>query len=219
MKEVLQALCVFFNWVLEVWNKTGCVILRDVIAPIVGFLIQILSFVIGLFGSGGAGIIDLLNKINSEISQIQCNHQVDCMLDHTDNIGSPEGTLPVSTRCWADYVPGIDSSDALSCSRSDTCTRSPLTSYDDPNVLCNWCPIQTGGYVNQFGCDTSTKKCTCDVPKRDRTLCTSNDQCRIQGSVPSVCALVNDFTTGSSFGGVSCQVIFLANEHLGRFVS
>lgn len=183
IKEVLQAICVMFNWVLDVWNVTGCQILKTVISPIVGFLLDILSNIIGLFG-GPREILNFLYEINTMIASIQCDFKVPCVPTHSNNMSSPDGALPVSSRCWADYVPSLDTSDALSCSRSDTCSTSELFvgagSSEDREVLCNSCPIQTGGYTNQFGCDTFTKKCTCNVPIRDRTLCTSNQECRIQ---------------------------------------
>ena len=60
--------------------------------------------------------------------------------------------------------------------------------------------------MNQFGCDTATKQCKCNVVKRERQFCTTNDECRIQGrDNPAICALVSDFTTGESFGSMECQ--------------
>ncbi len=67
----------------------------------------------------------------------------------------------------------MDTSNAFSCTRSDTCRVSDMdygTSInefgslveDGNQVVCDSCPLQPGGLVNQFGCDTYTKQCTCN---------------------------------------------------------
>jgi hypothetical protein len=83
------------------------------------------------------------------------------------------GALPVATRCWADYYPEVDTSNSFACTASDTCRVSnldygeTLNSYgflveDGNQIVCDACPLQPGGLINQFGCDTYTKQCTCN---------------------------------------------------------
>ncbi len=33
---------------------------------------------------------------------------------------------------------------------------------DENQIVCDSCPMQPGGLVNQFGCDAYTKQCTCN---------------------------------------------------------
>jgi len=73
-------------------------------------------------------------------------------------------------------------------------------------VVCDKCPIQPGGLVNQFGCDTFTKQCTCNRPVRDRTSCVTNFECQFNSDEStSTCSLVNDFTLGNSYGSLECN--------------
>jgi hypothetical protein len=194
-KEVLVAVCNFINMLMVIWNNTGCVILREVISPIVGFLIDILDAIIRLFAPDSSQIISLLRDVQDTISNMDCNMSVPCHAPKQTPYDEQDGALPVATRCWADYVPGVDDTDALSCTRSDTCRASygpgsgisteefgsiVASTGSDQELLCYSCPIQMGGYINRFGCDTITKQCTCNRPKRERTHCTANEQCLIQ---------------------------------------
>lgn len=151
-------------------------------------------------------------QVNNLISNLSCNDTIPCQFPGSEKIGIPTGALPVASRCWADYSPDVDETDMFSCSRSDTCRVSDLQSgvtsmefggLADSNreILCNSCPLQQGGYVNPFGCDTLTKQCTCNRPKRERTPCTSNDQCSLGDAT---CTLVNDFSTGGGYGSIEC---------------
>jgi hypothetical protein len=191
MKDILNAMCAMFNFVLEIWNVTGCEILRTIIAPIIGFLLDILGAIISFFASGSGGILGFLRDLNTYIANSECSYKVDCIPSHSTSFRDPGGANPVASRCWADYVSGLDESDTFACTRSDTCVTSALDpsitqnefggfAVADRQTLCYSCPIQMGGYVNPFGCDTSTQQCTCNVPKRERTYCTANEQCMIQ---------------------------------------
>lgn len=214
MKTIIELLCQFANFIIVVWNWTGCVFARDVVNPILGFLINILRPIISLFSPDDGGIIALLLEINRAIDGLTCDYSLNCTYPDTDKIKSPTGALPVASSCWADYVPGVDESDAFSCSRSDTCRVSTLESgvtalefggLADSNreVLCDSCPTQQapGNAINQYGCDTMTKQCTCNRPKREKTFCTSNDQCYLKGAI---CSLVNDYSTGAGYGSTEC---------------
>ena len=120
IKGILRELCIFANLVLTIWNNTACVIARDVIAPIVSFLITILSTIIGLFVQDAGGIIPLLNQINSAITNMKCDTELKCGDLNTSRPDYGNGALPVADRCWVDFLPGVDTADAFSCTRSDT---------------------------------------------------------------------------------------------------
>ena len=96
---------------------------------------------------------------------------------------------------------------------------------DGNQIVCDSCPLQpgtyyiheymiqstiivffVGGVVNSFGCDTYTKQCTCNRPKTERTYCTSNQECTLQGTASASCALVGDYSTGTSYGTMPCNM-------------
>lgn len=118
-------------------------------------------------------IVDSIFSIIDFLRRIQCNETFPCDYP-TSDISDPEfGALPVATRCWADFTADIDASNAFSCTPSDTCRVSDLdygttlneygNLVDDGNqIVCDSCPLQPGGLINQFGCDTYTKQCTCN---------------------------------------------------------
>jgi hypothetical protein len=102
----------------------------------------------------------------------------------------------------------VDDTSSYACSASDTCSSSTLDYGQTDNErqnICGACPRTAGGEVNQYGCDTYSKQCTCSRPNTVADRCTTNSECEIQGSDPTHCALVNDFTTGASYGTLQCQ--------------
>lgn len=220
MKVIIEALCYIVNAMMVVWNNTGCWIFKNVAVPIVRFLIDILRPVISFFIPGAYGIISLLEQMVSFLGSMDCNMQFNCTYPGTPTPSRPIGATPVATRCWTDYTPGVDDSDSLSCTRSDTCRASTLeygvTATDfggisdadgNKEVVCETCPLQPGGATNQYGCDLYTRQCTCNRPKRQQTYCTSNAECALiqDEEDPPYCALVGDYTTGYSYGSLPCQ--------------
>ena len=122
-------------------------------------------------------VLDLLYQIIYQMKRIKCNETVDCMYPTSSKYDIEFGALPVATRCWADYNPEVDTSNSFACTASDTCRVSnldygeTLNSYgflveDGNQILCDACPLQPGGLVNQFGCDTYTKQCMCNRSAR-----------------------------------------------------
>jgi hypothetical protein len=107
------------------------------------------------------------------LARVQCNYSFNCTFEEPQDYSAEFGALPVATRCWADYEPDMDTSSAFSCTASDTC-RVGTTDYgatlnefgdlveDENQIVCDSCPLQPGGLVNKFGCDTYTKQCTCN---------------------------------------------------------
>ena len=104
---------------------------------------------------------------------MQCNNTFQCGYPTSTQEDPEFGALPVASRCWADYSPEVDTSDSFACTPSDTCRVSDMdfgttlnefgSLVEDGNqVVCDACPMQPGGLVNQFGCDTFTKQCTCN---------------------------------------------------------
>lgn len=224
MKQLMQAVCYLLNLILIVWNYTGCVVFKGFVLPLMEALVNILAAIIQLFSSD-SGIITLLNSLIRYGRDVTCDTSIQCQFLHSDVLDLPDGALPVASRCWTDYTPGVDDSDSFACSRSDTCRVSTLlygtdSKYgsltdDGRQIVCDACPKQEGGLTNQFGCDTYTRQCTCNRLKRDRTSCTSNGECSITGgssgdtsSSSPMCALVNDFSTGRSYGVSECLVSF-----------
>jgi hypothetical protein len=144
MKIILKMLCEFANIVYQAWNWTGCWLCKNIINPIVSALIDILRPVLAMFSPAGKyiylffiifsirslniisyitgnGILGFLIFIKRLIDGFTCSGRIPC--DFADRAPSyrPLGTLPVASRCWADYSPEVDESDTFSCTRSDTC--------------------------------------------------------------------------------------------------
>ena len=112
-------------------------------------------------------------SIINYLAKIKCENPMDCDYPTSQQFDAEFGALPVASRCWADYNPEVDTSNAFSCTPSDTCRVSELDygsslnemGYlieDGNQIVCDSCPLQPGNLVNQFGCDTYTKQCTCN---------------------------------------------------------
>jgi hypothetical protein len=188
LQGMVDTLCSIVSMAMQAWNVTGCWIFREVVAPTLGFLVDIMEAIVKLIGQGYEVIVGF-RKIVKYIDDMTCEGELLCSRAPKLIKNLEFGALPVATRCWADYTPDIDSTDAFSCTRSDTCRVSDMkygTSLDastnilleDGNqIVCDQCPLQPGGVVNSFGCDVYTKQCTCNRPKLERTYCTSNQVC------------------------------------------
>lgn len=217
LKFILDAICFILKIVLAAWNLWVCPMMKTVVAPILDFLVAIISVLMSLLGGLGQELIKPMQDMVQALYDLECNANIECGMPTSTSKNLEFGALPVATRCWADYSPEIDSTAAFSCTRSDTCRVSDLnygTTIDyatgllleDGNqIVCDQCPLQPGNVVNSFGCDVYTKQCTCNRPKLERTYCTSNGECVLQGDAASMCALVGDFQTGESFGTLQCN--------------
>jgi hypothetical protein len=154
-------------------HTTACrFVLKPLVIPALRFLASIISRIVYFFKLNDA-VLDTLYQIINHMNKIKCNETLNCDYPTSEKFDAEFGALPVATRCWADFSPEIDSSDAFSCTASDTCRVSNLEYgqslnefgllvEDGNQVVCDSCPLQPGGLVNQFGCDTYTKQCTCN---------------------------------------------------------
>jgi hypothetical protein len=212
MKDIIKALCMWVNMIYNLWETVYCVFIHNIAQPILRGLADVLNKIKSFLTT--LGIDGIRTKLNSAADYLQntnCTKTMFCDFPEQAPPGVPDGTLPVPTRCWANYIAEIDETNALSCSRSDTCRSAMLASGqsqeswsvgDNDYAVCDSCPRNNG--VNQFGCNTYTQQCTCSQPVLARTYCTTNSQCYQQGDEGSICALVNDFSTGSSHGAMEC---------------
>ena len=126
MKELVNILCWFVSVVLDIWNVTLCVLMRDVVAPILQILLDILQAVIGVLG-GDPHILDLLHDVLDVMRNLECNTTLTCSNLGVELPSQAVGALPVTSRCWADYTPGVDDTSSYACSRSDTCSNADLS--------------------------------------------------------------------------------------------
>lgn len=184
MKTVVEACCAMLQIILKVWNFTGCKIMTEVLFPIVRGIVGIIISIVRFFKTGD-GLVRMLYQLMRYMDRVTCDATINCNLFNNTQQSVEFGALPVASRCWADYVPSLDESDAFSCTRADTCRVSDLnygTSLDEygyltedgNQIVCDACPLQPGGLINSFGCDVYTKQCTCNRPKIERSYCTSN---------------------------------------------
>lgn len=153
--------------------ETVCKLLvRPFVVPAIRSLARIIAKIVYFFKLDDS-IVDSLYSIVGYMSQLQCNENINCDYTSTEPVDAEFGALPVATRCWADYNPEIDTTNSFACTPADTCRVSGLdygttldefgTLTEDGNqIVCDSCPVQPGGLVNQFGCDTFTKQCTCN---------------------------------------------------------
>ncbi len=160
-------------------HSSACkLLIKPFVIPAIQLLTSIIAKIVYLFHMDDH-ILDLLYQIIYQMKRIKCNETVDCMYPTSNKYDVEFGALPVATRCWADYDPEVDTSNSFACTASDTCRVSnldygeTLNSYgflveDGNQMVCDACPLQPGGLINQFGCDTYTKQCTCNrsVPVR-----------------------------------------------------
>ena len=148
------------------------VVFKPMVVPALRALARIISKIVYFFKMDDS-IVDTIFSIVGYLSKIQCDTSIECDYPTTETYDAEFGALPVATRCWADYSPEIDTTNSFACTPSDTCRVSELnygTSLDEygsltedgNQIVCDSCPIQPGGLVNQFGCDTFTKQCTCN---------------------------------------------------------
>jgi hypothetical protein len=147
-------------------------LLKPIVVPCLRFLASIIAKIIYFFRLDDR-IVTLLYEIVNYMGNIKCDESISCDYPTSDKYDVEFGALPVATRCWANFDPDIDTSNVFSCTPSDTCRVSTLEfgqsldefgylEEDGNQIVCDSCPLQPGDLVNQFGCDTYTKQCTCN---------------------------------------------------------
>lgn len=185
MKEILEEVCKLISTIMVIWNTTMCILLRDAIVPAIRILVDLLGTIIGFFG-GNDGVVTFLYQILDFFSNTKCDYAIACNIPDESAPSVALGALPVSSRCWANYNPLVDDISPYACSRSDTCSMSPLAVGIQPEDVprrdvCDSCPYIPGDQVNRFGCDTYSKQCSCSVPKTATDSCMHNEECMMQG--------------------------------------
>lgn len=191
MKIIIRLVCRFANWAIDIWNVAVCGFVKEAVPAIIrGVAEAIKALTFGGF-----------ERERNDMERAALNiESVSCQTNFTCNLGAdqrdppaPIGALPVPTRCWTDFTPQIDTWDTLSCTASDTCRVTTLEAGvtlqdfgglaedDGRQIVCEACPFDDeNSNINQFGCDPYTKQCTCSRPKTDKTLCSTNAECRFQ---------------------------------------
>jgi hypothetical protein len=126
MKTLVNALCMFVNVLLEVYNNVLCELMKKVTMPICKIFLDLLRPIISFFG-GDTAIFDFLDRIIHAIQGSTCSLKWECNQLGVSVPTQLMGSLPVTSRCWVDYVPNVDDASSYACSRSDTCSQSDLT--------------------------------------------------------------------------------------------
>jgi hypothetical protein len=173
MKTIIEFMCKIIQIILWIWNETACkFLIKPIIVPVIRIIARIIAKIVYFFKLNDA-VLDMMFEIVNYLAKIKCNETISCSYP-TPNPMDPEfGALPVASRCWADFNPEIDTSNSFSCTASDTCRVAEFTYgesidefgqlvEDGNQIVCDSCPLQPGGLVNQYGCDTYTKQCTCN---------------------------------------------------------
>jgi len=190
---LITRICEFLNWVFN-----------NIVQPIICYVRLALLFILGEFGSR---VVEVLNAISfgkldlrqglsdakqSVESSLQCNSKspLNCNISFRDSTPLIT-TLPTATRCWAGVEPAINS---LACTAADTCLNS-----DFSKVVCAACPVTDS--MIQFGCNTLTKLCSCNVFITDTTLCSSHRECMENENVE--CEFVDSYLE-PSYGHIPC---------------
>ena len=164
------------------------------------FLQNIASPVVGVLNSISFGQLGYLQgDVSSAVTAIETN--VPCtpktlwscnlFLNDTENLPTH---LPMPTRCWAGAEPEIGGS--LACTIADTCIQES----DYSNLLCANCPRASG--MTQFGCDTLTKLCTCNIFPVGISACSTHQECMLDDNDVE-CQYVDSYLQ-TSYGNVPC---------------
>jgi hypothetical protein len=171
IKDTIKMICDLINICMLIYNNTICVMMKDFVYPMLKALVDFLQFLAQWSNSDAlTAISTYIGYIVSVIDLMDCTHMFECS-DFTR--ATPQervGVLPVTSRCWANYVPQVDDASAFTCAASDTCTNADLSfgvralefggiADSWRQVLCNSCPRTSDPNINQFACDTYTKQC------------------------------------------------------------
>jgi hypothetical protein len=204
-------ICKFLNWVYNnilqpiiCWVRAAALFLLDPIG--MGFVNVINGISFGKLGY----LRDNIQEAKQLVKQVlTCNNrnQLDCNI--TFRSDSPiTTTLPLATCCWDGAEPGINS---FACTATDTCLNE-----DFSNIICGACPKTVS--MIQFGCNTLTKLCSCNIFSQDTLYCSSHEECTMEGE-DIECKFV-DSCLEPSYGHIPCRQcpkpICLVNDGSGR---
>ena len=196
LNTMIQKICSFLEWI---FSDIVYVVLCFVRTSSIGFLDTVARGVVGVLNGISFGKLGYLDDdITSAIATIQNNIPCapqklwSCNLPFNDANATVD-ILPLPTRCWAGVEPGVNS---LACTVADTCMQS-----DYSNIICGACPAASS--MTQFGCNTLTKLCSCDVFPVGVTACASHEECTMDNTDVS-CQYVDSYLQ-PSYGNVPCS--------------
>lgn len=158
--ELIDLLCETVNMLHYIFVGGFCAIVR-----IFGEVLNALCF--------GSGCGNFAIEWGSSGECAPGRVPLECVVASTFEGPEDPVVLSVATRCWSTYTTFFGDTGPLSCTPSDTCRLSPLSSQ---RVKCTLCP-ETGAGYDQFGCDAALKMCTCSVPRTIVSRCTANLEC------------------------------------------
>jgi len=204
--KMVQSICEKINIAITWFYGVYCLLINQVAIPVMDFFIWLIEKVDKIpFVKIGNFVDDVRAKKTQLEQQPACNDKIkyiECGDDDIPDDDEASGTTPLPTRCWADYIPFVGDSDVLSCTSSDTCVTE---STSEDLVVCAACPTPRFASMNRFGCDTLTKRCTCNRVQSSYSSCVSNEQCFLDG-LQSTCRLVSEMSyTITSYGSTPCS--------------
>ena len=188
-------ICEFLNWVynniiqrIVCWAREVVLFALDFANGVVDVLNKI---AMGGLGSVKKGISDAKTEVRKSLT---CNNRnpLDCNISFR-NDPPLTTTLPLPTRCWAGVEPGVNS---FSCTAADTCMDQDLS-----NVICGACTKASA--MIQFGCNTLTKLCSCNVFSQDTSFCSSHEECTMDNANVE-CEFVDSYLE-PSYGHIPCK--------------
>jgi hypothetical protein len=200
LQEIIVEICKVVKLVVQIIEEVRCKFLKRFVVAV----IRVIRDIVGMLGVNTSSLDDTIADINGwecDLGNFSCDMQ------RQDDTEVPSGALPSPSRCWADYIPSVDDSSSLSCSRSDTCRVEKLTvgggvGESNGYMVCDSCPLQVADDMMQFGCDVLTKQCTCNRRITSRTSCRTNSECLLP---ETACTLVTDVLGGVGGGGIPCN--------------
>lgn len=206
--NIMREVCNVLKTVWDIWVIVYCNIISPAISKLIEFfdeLQKMLEQMINWIPLVNEEVtfldpfLDFFRGILGAANDFTCGQgEWNCSLDFGGDGTEATGTLPLPSRCWADFVPFAGISTALSCSRSDTCLKDALGSE---LVVCDSCPVQGDQPFNDYGCNLVTKKCSCKTQPRTVTFCTDNSQCSMDAS----CLLIDNVFSPQAWGVDLCS--------------
>ena len=204
-------ICEFLNWVYNNILRPMICWAREII---LFFLDTVATAIVNILAAFTLGKLDYLRNdiVDAKVAvkkALTCNDRnpLDCNI--TFRSDPPLATtLPLATRCWAGVEPGINS---FACTAADTCLNE-----DFSKVICGACPKTIS--MIQFGCNTLTKLCSCNIFPRDTSYCSSHEECTADWA-DIECEFVDSYLE-PSYGHTPCKQcpkpICLVSDGSGR---
>jgi len=209
--KIVQFLCKAMNWIKRYiigtakWNGVLCIVV-NYIATICEFVASLLKVFMKISILGFRpfeyilfvhwNLFNGLAKIFANLLPCSEEGMQTCDFDELFEEEVRDGTLPTATRCFSTYGTFFGDTTPLSCTAADTCVRSLV---DRSLVVCGSC--DTLPVTTRFACSPITKTCQCNVPKRETSLCSANEDCYTDAS----CSWISD-DYDASFGSIPCSL-------------